>query len=53
MLNQRRNNLLLIVSFLLPLSCLFSGKKKEKKRISQLLLKVPGCVQVLLMFLEY
>ena len=27
MLNQRRNNLLLIVSFLLPLICLFSEKK--------------------------
>lgn len=50
MLNQRRDNLLVIVSFLLPLSCLFSEKKKKN---SQLLLKVPGCVQVLLMFLEY
>lgn len=34
MLNQRRNNLISIVSFLLPFSCLFSEKTKRKKKNS-------------------
>ena len=48
-IDQRMNNRLLIVS----LSCLFSKKKILIIQISPLLLKVPGCVQVLPMFLEY
>lgn len=46
-----------LLAFFCLLRCLFSLKKMTKKKQNKekklLLLKIPGCVQVLLMFLEY
>lgn len=46
-----------LLAFFCLLRCLFSLKKNDKKKQNKekkmLLLKIPGCVQVLLMFLEY